>query len=117
MSNRKPRTRQPHEGAVRIDRPTPGLYKTRLWPTTPGERVAWGPAMIWEEPARDPITHERLDRRPAMLCMINGFEADPYTAYLHLHPCSSDEYERLCRRHDGACERVVSAMMENLTKC
>jgi hypothetical protein len=51
-----------------------------------------------------------MDRAPAMLCMVNGEERDPYRAYLNLHPIDEASYQELCAAHDGACEFVVAAM-------
>jgi hypothetical protein len=76
-------------------------------------RGPWAPALIWLSPARDPETGQAMDRAPAMLCLKNGEERSPYDVHTYLHPCSREEYEALCRVHEGRCERVVEAMMEN----
>lgn len=74
----------------RIDQPEPGLYRTRLVKNGP-----WVPVRIWWSVARDPVTGEKLDRSPRLLCLVAGREADPEKVWLGCHRIDRREYERL----------------------
>lgn len=87
---RRPRPRQSRGEPVDVSRPSPGYYKRRLRSGGP-----WVPAIIWEEPARDPETGAALDRAPALLCICDGESVSPYAVW-PMHKISHDEYLRLC---------------------
>jgi hypothetical protein len=59
------------------------------------------PALIWLSPARDPETGQAMDRAPALRCMVDGEEADPWSTWTRLHPIEEAEYRRLVREREG----------------
>ena len=104
---RKRRSRPLHHegGTHQVDKPTPGYFRTRL-----RSRGPWVPALVWSSPARDPETYEALDRAPALRCMIDGEEADPWTSWTRLHPVTEHEYRRLCKeRADVETEDLMTS--------
>ena len=81
---------------MQIDKPEPGYYRTRL-----RSRGPWVPAIIWEEPARDPATGQLMDRAPHLRCMVNGAEREVDDVWTRLHPIEAAVYEQLCADRDG----------------
>ena len=79
----------------RIDRPETGHYRSRLRSGGP-----WVPAIIWSEPAYDPVTMATMDRAPVLRCVVDGEERDPHEVWTRLHPITYVEYLRFVR--DGA---------------
>lgn len=77
-----------------IDRPTPGLYRTRLVKGGP-----WVAARIWHGPPSDPLTGEVLERAHALRCEIDGRGlVEPVEWWTRLHgPIPFDEWLQLKR--------------------
>lgn len=95
-TNRRPDTRPSRGRPLRIDRPEPGTYRTRLWSKGP-----WVPAIIFERPSRDPVTGQKMDRAPTLMCVVGGQEVDVYQYWTRLHPISEQDYMRLCKERGG----------------
>lgn len=67
----------------RIDRPEPGLFRTRM-----GKGAPWVAARIIRRASQP-------DRSPRLLCFVAGEEVDLTEWWPRLHPVGEAEYQRL----------------------
>lgn len=99
---------------IRIDRPEPGYYCTKL--TKGGPKVPariWRPCVCTVNGGDDQIEHEwsdTCDRHPPLRCTVAGYERDPLEAWPWLagHAITEGEFRYLTdamdwdRQHDPA---------------